>query len=109
MKCLCLRTCQARKDDGAVTFVKEGEVRSFLKCPEYFTPVASIKEIDFTTAGEDELMAASWTFDEAYAAVLAAFNIELFKEEGTKKSEVVTQILDAKFRHVDNASLNPVS
>jgi hypothetical protein len=109
MECLCLITCQARRDDGSVTYVKRGEVRTFLKCPEYFTPVDSIGSVDFTTAGEEELMAASWTFDEAHEAILAAFNIELVKEDGTKKSEVVTQILDAKFRYTDKASLTPVS
>lgn len=109
MECLCVRTCQAKRDNGSVTFVKEGEVRSFLKCPDYFVPVNSIESVDFTQAGEQELMAASWTFDEAYDAIQGAFGVELIKEEGTLKSDVVSQILDAKFRYVDKASVNPVS
>jgi len=82
--------------------VQKGVVQEFEECPAHFIPVEEIDEaIDFFTAGEAELMERKWSFEEAHEAILAKYQIELKREEGTKKSDVVSQILDARFRSVE--------
>jgi len=112
MKHLCLRTCQV-DIYGKITFVKRGDViRSsevdlgprFKNLEEEAAP----HEVDFLTAKEEELINSKWSFSDAKKAIFDKFGVELKREEGTKKSEVIDQILDARFRSVDAGIFDPV-
>lgn len=104
MKCVCIKTCQIRHNDR-ITFVMKGEVYEFDECPANFRVVAGEAEeapaVDFTKASEDELKAAKWKFEDANAAMEQAYGKSLEKEEGTKKSDVIAQILDIRYRAVN--------
>lgn len=99
VECVCTKTCQARIN-GVIVFVRKGEV----VVPDEITPetfeALEAYEIDFENATEETLTATKWTFDEAFDAVKEAFDVELKKEEGTTKSDVIKQILDARYRQV---------
>lgn len=95
MKCVCETTCQVRVN-GRITFVKEGEVFEFDKCPRNFRPVAG-ENINFLTASEEELLEANWKFSDAAKAIFEAYKVKLKQAE---KSDVVKQILDARYRAV---------
>lgn len=102
MKCVCTKVHQ-RRLNGKITLVSRGQVFDFEKCPDLFSPMDNGDSyvIDFTKAEEEELMAAKWAFKDASAVMLETYGIELKREEGTKKSEVVAQILDIRFRSTD--------
>ena len=107
MKCICMRTCQVRiGEEGKIHTIVRGEVLEFDKCPAHFTsieknPVTQEEyKVDFLKAGEEELMEAKWTFKAASMAILDEYNVKLKKETGTKKSEIVAQILDARYRSI---------
>ena len=100
MKCICMRNCQVRIE-GKIHTIVRGEVREFDKCPANFKSIEKEEYIiDFTKAGEQELMEAKWTFKAAATAIMDEYNIKLKKETGTKKSEIVAQILDARYRSI---------
>ena len=103
MLCVCEKRCQAKLDWGKTTFFKKGQVQEFEKCPSYFRPLEGDDStlVDFLTAGEEELTLATWKFDDAFKAIKEKYNVDLKREEGTKKSEVIAQILDARFRSID--------
>ena len=101
MKCVCDRKCQVKDDAGGVHLANVGRVMEFKECPEYFTPVDDVTFIDFLEATEDQLLAVKWAFEDAAEAINNAYGIELKRGEDTKKSDVVAQILAARFRAVD--------
>ena len=95
--------CQIRIN-GKITFVGVGEVKELKKEHHCFRAVGGETpdvELDFTKASEAELKASNWTFKEAQKAVMQAYNVELQREEGDKKSDIIGKILDAKFRSID--------
>jgi len=109
MKYVCRVTCQ-HKIEGKITFCERGYIFEFAEDPgprfecleakPGATPIDKQYEIDFLKASEDELKEAKWEFKQAYEAIKDAYDIELFKEKGTRKSEIISQILDARFRAV---------
>jgi len=110
MKFLCLITCQAKLYDK-ITFVKRGEVvRSPVDLGVRFKNLEAIEEheVDFLKAGEEELINTKWSFKEARKAIYDKFGVELKREEGTKKSEIIDQILDARFRSIGAGVFDPV-
>ena len=102
MKCICMRTCQVRiGEEGKIHTIVRGAVLEFDECPANFKSIEKEEyKIDFTKAGEQELMEAKWTFKAASMAILDEYNVKLKKETGTKKSEIVAQILDARYRSI---------
>ena len=99
MQCVCDIQCQQRLDDGSIKWFMPGDLFEFKECPIHFRPVMGEDEaptIDFTEAGEAELMAAKWKFAEAAAAIKAAYGVELTKVDS--KMEVVKEILDIRHR-----------
>ena len=113
MKCVAKKNCLVRLSNGRLRPFDKNAVFDFDECPPQFRPLvgemADAPELNFLTAGEQELMEAKWTFQDAYNAIKVAYGKELKKEEGTKKSEVVAQILDHRFRAFDQQRLdNPI-
>lgn len=101
MKCICRNKCQARLDDDKIMFFYPGDIQEFEECPPHFEAVTEAK-IDFTTAQEDELREAKWSFEEAHAVMLETYDAELKRVEGeTTKQDVIDQILDIRFRALD--------
>ena len=109
MKCICMRDCQIRIGvEGKIHTIVKGEVIEFdaKEAPKNFKSIEKDEKtqedykVDFLKAGEEELMESKWTFIEASAAVEEAYGVKLKKEKGTKKSEIVAQILDARYRSV---------
>jgi len=72
----------------------------------HFTCLTPGYAIDFTKASADELQAADWKFADADKVIRSQYGKSLFREKGTKKSEVIQQILDARFRAVDPDVIN---
>lgn len=102
MKYICKRTCQLRINDQ-ITLVSRGDVIELDKDPgaKCFESIETeAYKLDFTKASEQELKLTKWTFNEAYKAIKAKYDVELHKEEGTKRSEVIDQILDARYRAI---------
>lgn len=101
MKQVCLKQCQLRLD-GKIHLVGKGQVVDY---PDAHTCLKSLEaveaELDFTTASKETLMETKWKFEDADAAMVEAFNKKLTREQGTKKSEVVEQIMDIRFRALD--------
>jgi len=105
MKYVCRKNCQHR-DNGKIRFCERGRVYEFAEKPKFgFDTIGEKSEpdykLDFLTASEEELKKTKWSFDDASDAIQAAYGVELFREEGTRKSEVIDQILDARFRSVE--------
>jgi hypothetical protein len=121
MKYLCTKTCQVRlkpeedsKAPGKILMVKKGEVHdsdsfdpdtnfkgksspwSSMGGPEYTT--------DFGKATDAELMEAKWDLAEATLFVKRTYGVDLVK---ASKKDVVGQILDARFRHINVPLNNP--
>ena len=103
MKCIC-RVKSFATPIGAPRhrMYSPGQVDEFEKCPTHFNPLSKAK-VDFLTASKEELTSVKWKFEDAYAAVIEAYEVELFREDGTKKSEIVAQILDARERATDKS------
>ena len=96
-----------------IRLVRKGDVIELAKPHSHFraleaTPeVPVVAPVDFLKASAAELQAAKWKFKDAAEAVKEAYNVDLFKEDGTKKSEIISQIIDARFRAVDMKPLQP--
>lgn len=109
MKYLCLQTCQVRVgkrpmlvNSGMVVDLPEDPGARFRCLEDEEAP----HEVDFTKATEQELTAAKWDFKAARLAIYEAYGVELKLEEGDKKSDIIAQILDAKFRAVNPTIIN---
>ncbi len=100
MKAVCRRKCYIRTDDGVQKLFYPGQVHEFKKCPAHFEKLEDVA-VDFLMATEDELTETKWKFSDAFDAILEECGVELKKEEGTKKSDIIDQILDARYRQVD--------
>ena len=100
MKCICIRGCQIRIGEaGKIHTIVAGTVIEFDECPDNFKSIEKAEyKVDFLKAGEEELTEAKWTFKEAAVAIMDEYNVKLKKETGTKKSEIIAQILDARYR-----------
>lgn len=101
MDYVCRRDCQITDVNGKIMFIERDAVVEAKKNPRKgcFDEIGGSEELDFITASEEELHAAKWTFAEAKQAVGEAFGVEIKKREGDKKSDVISKILDARFRN----------
>ena len=102
MQVVCTKTCQIRIDEQ-ITLIERGTVMSLDELPNNgcFNELQGRDyQIDFLTAGEDELMKVKWKFSDAAAAILDEYDMVLEKEEGDRKSDVVARILDIRYRSV---------
>jgi len=104
MKYVCLQTCQIKVYEkttlvkrGAVVDVPDDPGQRF-RCLE--DPVVEY-QIDFLKASEQELKNAKWKFADAKKAIGEAYGVELTREDGDKKSDIIAQILDAKYRAIN--------
>lgn len=101
MKCVCEKDCYQPNPQGYNRLYQCGDVDDFEKCPEYFVSLETEDYVvNFLTASENELLEAQWKFSDAADAVKEAYGINLKK---TEKSDIVRQILDAKFRSISPA------
>lgn len=104
-KYVCTRKCQIKVGER-ITFVNTGTVVTLEKDPgKNFRSIDGEQDdpINFLTAKKGELQKSKWTFKAAQKAILDKYGIELFKEEGTRRSEIIDQILDARFRSIDKS------
>lgn len=102
-KAVCVRTCQTRLG-GKITYIPQGEVvdMDHVKGNENcFELLGDDRPVDFVNASEAELIESDWKFADANAAMQSNFNTSLKWEEGIKKSDVVGQIMDIRYRHKD--------
>ncbi len=98
MKCVAVRACQARGDDGKVRTYRTGQIDHFSKCPAHFKSLEDpAYVVDFLTASQDELLNADWKFEAAAKAIKEALNVDL---KFSEKANVVDAILDARYRHI---------
>lgn len=104
MKCICKEKCFIKGPTGRNVRYNPGDSGDFKKCPASFKYVDSAEEIDFLTAGEEELLNAKWSLGAAQAIVMSTFNIAI--TGGTDKADVVRQIIDARERFVDTTQPN---
>jgi len=105
MKYICRKTCQHR-DEGQIFFCEMGTVYEFKDAPKNncFEAIDKEKElyvVDFLTAGETELKQAKWKFSDAEKSIWDAYGVKLSKEDGDKKSDIIGQIMDARYRSVE--------
>lgn len=99
IKAVCRVACRPRMEDGKCYWCKPGEVREFSSAkavPEHFE-IIDTGEVDFETASEAELLEAKWKKSDAEAYIVDAGGT--FKDGD--KADIVSQILDARFRKVD--------
>ncbi len=97
MKCLCMKRCQVRNDDGRAVRHNQGEVVEFSKCPTHFQPLEAEK-INFDTASEDELMEGKYKLDDLKAFLFDKYD----KKAGMKgKNKTVALLIDCRYRAVD--------
>ena len=80
--------------------LSEDEVKDNLKEHPCFRGLEE-DPLSFETSSREELEARKWKFSEASEAIKQLYNVDLKKEEGTLKSDIITQIFDARFREVD--------
>lgn len=99
--------CQVRQPSGKIITLARGEVIDYPEGHPHLRPIEGpmATEVDFLTATKDELQVAKWKFSEANGVMEKAYGKSLFKEEGTKKSEIISQILDIRYRSVDASDL----
>lgn len=106
MKQVAIRRCQVRID-GIIRTVDEGMVVDYAEEHAHLRPVEGetpeAEEVNFLTASGPELLAAKWKFSDAAAIVKETYNVELNK---TEKTDIVAQILDARYRHVNDADVD---
>ena len=103
MKCICRQKCFMKSPvTGRDARFNPGQVEDFDKCPGKCWEVLE-GEVDFATVGGEELMEATWRFNDLAKFTLDEFGIALTRGEGTKKSDVVAQFLDARDRNVDDS------
>jgi len=101
-RAVCVNTCQTRIE-GKITYVQQGQtvdldtIEGNENC---FEPLHG-RSIDFVNASEQELLDSDWKFAEANKAMQSAFGKSLTWEEGVKKSDVVEEIMDIRYRHKD--------
>ena len=110
MKYVCLKTCQIRKGTQIVLCTK-GDIIELPKPDPRFQCIeekaAPEYKIDFLKASEAELKEAKWNFKDAAKVMKEHFDKKLDNEDGTKKSDVIKQILDIRYRAVN--TLNEAS
>lgn len=99
MKYSCIRKCQYRNGSKTIRLASVGDVVDFADEPfkENWFPLEA-KDVDFLAMSEAELMNATWPFTKAFEAVQKEFGVDLKK---TEKADIVSQIIDARFRQVD--------
>jgi len=109
MKYLCIKTCQVSVDKKSV-FIPRGTVKVFDEDPGKNFRCLDNKDkphtVDFYSAKAEEMQAAKWTFEEARLAIYTKYGVELKKEDGTRKSDIVEQILDIRFRAINPTIIN---
>lgn len=101
MKCICNMRCFLPNSEGRNTRYNPGDIDAFEECPPHFVEVDKADEVDFLTAGFEELQERDWSFDEADAAMDLVYKMRLVRGS---KVEVVNQILDIR----DRNDLQPV-
>lgn len=104
MKYKCVKKCQVRLPDGVHLVGKgkvfsEDQVKGIANHPCFIS--LDQEALNFETASREELEARPWKFSDAYKAIEELYGVQLKKEEGTLKSDIITQIFDARFREVD--------
>lgn len=102
MKQVCIKNCQI-KLAGGVTYVSKNSVIEYPAEHKCLVPIEEII-LDFLNDSEESLMATKWSFEQADKAMQETFGKSLKREEGTKKSEIVAQIMDIRYRALD---INP--
>jgi len=99
---LCTRDCQALIKGGKITFISHGTVLKAKDNPKkgcFIEIEGEEHKLDFTTASEEELEAATWTHKEAATALLKAYKIKLIKKESDTKATVIERIMDIRYRN----------
>lgn len=99
MEYVCKTKCYVKGPDGRLHLFRPGQVVE-LDGPSIHFVVVEDHTLNFGKATEDELMGVKWEFMDAKAFVKTQYNVTLKRG---RKSEVVAQILDARFRSLQPA------
>lgn len=103
MKYVCVLECQVRINNK-IHWKLAGSIEDFDKDPGKCWRCLEDPEeykVNFGTALEAELLEAKWKLSDAKEAVKELYGISLNIAQGSTKKEVVTAILDARYRHND--------
>jgi hypothetical protein len=93
--------------DGKIRFFDRGRVWDFEQCPTHFSPLEgeNAKVIDFATAKEAELLAATYDLADLKEYIKATYGAS----PGNRgKEKTVEMLLDCRYREVDLGSTNPI-
>ena len=99
-KFICYRTCQLKMPDGSIRFFTPGESVEADECPPHFEHSEKV-QVDFIYSNKSILENAEWSFTMAKDAIFEKYGVELKREEGTTKAQIIDQILDIRFRALD--------
>lgn len=107
---VCRKTCQVRIG-GKITLCTRGQIYTLDKPNGNFQSIngeVETYQVDFIKASQEELKAAKWKFVDAYKAIKETYDVELTREEGTTRMNVIDQILDARYRAIDTLPIPKV-
>jgi len=108
MKAVCIQTCQIRNDSGQIVTCEQRKVYDLEESNadnKNFKPLEDSKgeqldvEIDFIKASQEELTNTKWAFKDAKDAMKASYDQVLKK---ASREEVIEQIMDIRYRSVNN-------
>jgi hypothetical protein len=108
MKCLCVKRCQARDNDGYIRTFAKGDVWDFKETPPNFVPIEGedAVPINFDTAQEQELLESDFNLDDLKEYILKKYG----KKAGNRgKDKTIEYLLDCRFRELSDADLNPTT
>ncbi len=101
MKCVCRKPCFIEAPNGRNTRYNPGQVAEFVECPTHFSSLEEdVVVVDFLNSSPDVLLNSSWSYAAAFTAVQSAYAIDLVRDASTTKANLVSQIMDARDRHV---------
>lgn len=106
MKCLCIKKCQARDNDGYIRTFAKGDVFEFEEIPPNFAPIEGedAMPINFDTAQEQELLESEFDLDKLKDYILIKYG----KKAGNRgKDKTIEYLLDCRFRELNASDLNP--
>jgi len=96
MKCVCERDCQVRINGKIITFAR-GDVVDLEEEHRYFRNIEG-GDIDFSIAGEEELLEAEYDLNDLKAYIRETYGKN---PRNRGKENTVKMLLDCRFREVD--------
>ena len=107
MKCVAVRRCQTRNDNGVIITYRKGDVDSFKECPTNFRPIEGEEAmpLNFDDAQEQELLESDFDLDELKAYIEKKYD----KKPGNRgKEKTIDMLMDCRYRDLSDVDLNKV-